>query len=135
MEFIGFMSIIIFSGAIIILFIFVLMLVNFKRFKDIDYSLSEILKGLFNYSLIFLILLLISLQDQMLIISYIFEESFKGTNMEMSQFVYDLFILKWFLFSRNFNEINILLEHSSLYKIAYILEITLSYLFKKGFCS
>jgi NADH:ubiquinone oxidoreductase subunit 6 (subunit J) len=117
LEFLGFMSMIIFSGAIIILFIFVLMLVNFKHFKNIDFMyIDTFFNLLWTLSFFTFIFLCVFPNDTLLVSLYFLDWNFAGFS-----FVINTFLIKWFLFNRNYIVINNLIEHSSLYKISYIL--------------
>jgi len=106
LEFLGFMTIIIFAGAIIILFIFVLMLIDFKLFKK-----QEKFDNFFHIFLnfIYFILLLIIFIPKFIIFDYYFS----GIN--------NYLIIKQSMMFYYFNTSYLLIQKSQLYSIAYIL--------------
>lgn len=108
-DFLGFMFLIIYAGAIIILFIFVLMLIELKNLKNKKEFYTRF------YYFIFLIILFILFNFLIFNISYI------TYLIDYSNNIMHLNNLKLMLILKFYNNTSNLIEFSYLVKIAYIL--------------
>jgi NADH-quinone oxidoreductase subunit J len=107
-DFLGYMIFIIYAGAIIILFIFVLMLIDMKKFKNKTYMISKL-----RY-LSYILLILIVLN------TFIFNYSNFAVLLNLGK-IKEMAFFKFILSSKFFNDCTNLVETSPLVKTAYVL--------------
>ena len=109
-DFLGFMYLIIYAGAIIILFIFVLMLIELKNFKNKKDYYNNLFYFLYLFFIFFIFnFLIFNISYTTYLIDY-----------PINNFIY-LNILKLVLILKFFNNTSNLVEVSPLVKISYVL--------------
>jgi NADH:ubiquinone oxidoreductase subunit 6 (subunit J) len=110
-DFLGYMVLIIYAGAIIILFIFVLMLIEMKNFKN----KTELTNKFFYFSYIVILFIVLNI--------LIYNFSYFSIVVDLDNFnkFKDMHALKLMLIFQFFNKTTNLVEMSPLVKTAYVL--------------
>lgn len=110
-DFLGYMVLIIYAGAIIILFIFVLMLIEMKNFKN----KTELTNKFFYFSYLIVLFLILNI--------FIFNFSYIASILDFDNFnkFQNMYGFKLVLAFQFFNKTTNLVEMSPLVKIAYIM--------------
>ena len=110
-DFLGYMVLIIYAGAIIILFIFVLMLIDMKNFKN----KNQLTNKLFYFSYIIILFTVLNI--------LIYNFSYLSSVIDLDNFdkFKDMYSFKFILILQFFNKTGNLVETSPLVKMAYVL--------------